>query len=54
VKRALRSALFTARNNLGYVDDPSFVEDVERRAADLEASSDRALADVLASVGGNR
>ena len=51
---ALRSALFTARNNLGYVDDPSFVEDVERRAADLEASSDRALADVLASVGGNR
>jgi formiminotetrahydrofolate cyclodeaminase len=50
---ALRSALFTARNNLEYVDDPSFVEDVERRAADFEASADHALVDVLANVGGN-
>jgi len=50
---ALRSALFTARNNLEYVDEASFVEDAERRTADLEASADRALKGVLANVGGS-
>jgi len=52
VHAALRSALFTVRSNLEHVDEPSFVEESERRAADLEASADRALADVVANVGG--
>jgi len=49
---ALRSALFTVRNNLEYVDDTSFIEDAERRAANLEASADSALEAVLSNVDG--
>lgn len=52
VHAALRSALFTVRSNLEHVDEPSFAEESERRAADLEASADHALADVVANVGG--
>ncbi|WP_251328821.1 cyclodeaminase/cyclohydrolase family protein [Haloplanus pelagicus] len=42
VDAALRASLLTARHNLDRIPDPSFVDEIERRAAEIEARADRA------------
>ena len=51
VDSALRSALFTARSNVGSIDDESFRAETERRVADLESSADRAIRQAMENAG---
>jgi formiminotetrahydrofolate cyclodeaminase len=49
---ARRSALFTVRTNLEYLEDASFLEEMDRRTAGIEAAAAEALEDVDAATGG--
>lgn len=44
---ALQASLYTVRVNLNGIDDDSFVDDIERRAADLERNADGAYEQVM-------
>lgn len=50
-RSALRASLFTVRCNLEMVEDPSFVDEVERRSADIESRAERAIEQVRTTVG---
>lgn len=50
---ALRAAVFTARRNLGSVEDASFREDSERRASALLTEGERALERTMANLDGD-
>jgi formiminotetrahydrofolate cyclodeaminase len=47
---ALRASLFTVRHNLGTVDDPAFVDELNERAAEVEAAAARALDEATTDV----
>lgn len=51
VDSALRSALFTARSNVGSIDDESFRAETKRRVAELESAADRAVRQVMENAG---
>lgn len=51
VDAALRSALFTARSNVAFVDDESFRAETERRAAEIESAADRAIRRTMGNAG---
>lgn len=52
-RSALQAAVFTVRRNLETVDDASFREDSERRAAALLAEGDRTFEQVMANLEGD-
>lgn len=52
-RAALRAAVFTVRSNVGEISDPSFVEEMEERAAEVDESSRTAFDRVMANVEGD-
>lgn len=48
---ARRGAVFTVRTNADYLADPSFVEEMDRRTAEIEAAAAEALESVEAATG---
>ncbi len=50
---ALRAAVYTVRANLDAVDDDGFVDDVRRRAADVETAAESAYAEAMAAAEGD-
>lgn len=47
---ALRASLLAVRHNLPGIEDPSFVEEMQRRAAELEAGAEQSLEKVTGDV----
>ncbi|WP_058828771.1 cyclodeaminase/cyclohydrolase family protein [Haloferax sp. Q22] len=43
---ALRAALFTVRTNIGYLDNPSFVEKMNQQTDEIEASAENMLDEI--------
>lgn len=49
-RSALQASVFTVRSNLGEIADPSFVEEMQQRATEIESSSQTAFERVMANV----
>lgn len=50
---ALRASVFTVRYNLDRISDPSFVEEMETRATELERSAETEFESVISTIGRN-
>lgn len=51
VNASLQSAVFTVRTNLKYIDDPSFIEKMEQRTAEIEAAAEDTFSQISSNLG---